>query len=223
MSAALRSVVVPAASQHTATLIFLHGLGDSGHGWAPVGKMLQPQLPHVKFIFPHAPSNPVTLNGGMAMPSWHDIYVLAPGGPEDTKGLKSSVESVWQLIRDEIDSGTPANRIALGGFSQGEGGAITLLTAATTDIKLAGFLILSGYSPTADLESRKKETNKDTPILMCHGDADEVVPYSWGQMSYDLVKSLGFKINFKSYRNMGHSSSDAELRDVSTFLKEVLP
>ncbi|KAJ3031800.1 hypothetical protein HK097_005408 [Rhizophlyctis rosea] len=221
MSAALRSVVVPATQKHTATLFFLHGLGDSGHGWAPVGQMLQRQLPHVKFVFPHAPSQPVTLNGGMAMPSWHDIYVLAPGGPEDTEGLKRSVDGVSQLIKEEIDSGIPSDRIALGGFSQG--GAITLLTAVTTEYKLAGFLALSTYSPIADLASRQKDTNKQAPILQCHGDADEVVPYSWGKMSHDLVKSLGFNVNFKTYRYMGHSSCDEEIKDVATFLKEVLP
>ncbi|KAJ3300725.1 hypothetical protein HK104_006023 [Borealophlyctis nickersoniae] len=220
--ALLRSIVLPPKSTHTATVIFLHGLGDSGHGWAPVGKMLQPQLPHVKFVFPHAPSQPVTLNFGMSMPSWYDIRALAPGGTEDEAGLKESMAKIQQLIKAEVDAGIPPNRIVLGGFSQGA--AVSLLTAVASDTKLAGFVGLSGYVPlSTEFDKHYKPTNKETPIFMGHGSADEVVNFQWGKMSYDLLSQKGMNVRFTEYKNMGHSSSDKEIADVARFLGECLP
>ncbi|KNC99734.1 palmitoyl-(protein) hydrolase [Spizellomyces punctatus DAOM BR117] len=221
-AAALKYLVVPAKSKHTATVFFLHGLGDSGNGWAPVAKMLQPLLPHVKWVLPHAPQKPVSINFGMAMPAWYDIHHLGPGGREDEAGVMDSVSKITELINDEIRSGISADRIVLGGFSQGA--AVSIVYSLTSNTRLAGFTCLSGYLPlTTNIDKLTNSTNKGTPMLMCHGDADEVVAYQWGKMTYDKLKELDRKVEFKTYRGMGHSSSNDEVKDVAEFLKELLP
>ncbi|TPX57482.1 hypothetical protein PhCBS80983_g03813 [Powellomyces hirtus] len=221
---ALKVVTVPAISKHTATVFFLHGLGDSGHGWAPVAKMLQPLLPHVKFVLPHAPERPITINFGTKMPGWYDIQALGPGGKEDPEGVATSISQVSQLIEDEIKGGIPADRIVLGGFSQG--GAVTNIYSLGGSHKLAGLVALSSYVPLTEkrLEQIQNPTNKETPMFMGHGDADQVVAHKWGKMSYDKIVELGKKVEpFKTYRGMGHSSSPEEISDVGAFLKKVLP
>ncbi|KAJ3012641.1 acyl-protein thioesterase [Thoreauomyces humboldtii] len=205
-------------------MFFLHGLGDSGHGWIPVAQILQPLLPHVKFVLPHAPSRPVTVNFGMAMPAWYDIANFGPGGTEDSEGVSTSVSQISHLINEEIKAGIPANRIVLGGFSQGS--AVSIIYSLASEIKLAGFVALSGYLPltNANLEKIRKPENKDTAMLMCHGAEDEVVAYRWGKMSYEKLLELGKKVNdFKTYRGMGHSSCPEEIQDVAAFLQSVLP
>ncbi|KAI9138474.1 Phospholipase/carboxylesterase/thioesterase [Paraphysoderma sedebokerense] len=219
----LDAVVHQAKSKHTATVIFCHGLGDSGHGWAPVGQMLAPSLPHVKWIFPHAPVQPVTLNMGFRMPSWYDIYSLSDrDGKEDEKGLKESVDKVLALVKKEVDSGIPSDRIVIGGFSQGA--ALSLLSMLTGDTKFAGVAALSGYLPMRNkAKELMKETNKSTPIFMGHGDADEVVQHKWGSLTADALKALGYSVEFHTYRGMPHSASDDELKDVLGFLKKIVP
>ncbi|KAJ3066598.1 hypothetical protein HDU98_010109 [Podochytrium sp. JEL0797] len=217
----LQSVIVPAATKHTATIFFLHGLGDSGHGWAPVGEQLSGLFPHVKFVFPNAPSIPITLNGGYKMPGWYDIISLDHKvRKEDEKGMLETVERINKLITDEIASGIKSKRIVLGGFSQGA--AMTLLTSLKSDIKLAGFVGLSGYLPLADkLAESHSDTNQWTPYFMGHGDSDEVVAYEWGRLSAEKMKDvLGRQVVFKTYRGMGHSTTNAELSDLAKFLGE---
>ncbi|KAI8820646.1 Phospholipase/carboxylesterase/thioesterase [Fimicolochytrium jonesii] len=230
---ALKTAVVNAPKTHTATIVFLHGLGDSGHGWVPVAKMLSPILPHVKWVLPHAPSRPITVNFGMAMPGWYDIHKLGPGGKEDAEGVMSSIAQVSKIVDDEIKAGIAPERIVVGGFSQG--GALSIVYSLASGIKLGGFLSLSGYLPLTDanldkVSSRrtkirvKKNTNNETPMLMCHGDQDETVPYKWGKLSYEKIVELGKKVEaFKTYKGMGHSSSSEEVSDVAEFLTKVLP
>ncbi|KAI9095541.1 acyl-protein thioesterase-1 [Phlyctochytrium arcticum] len=223
MVPALKHIVVPAVTQHTATIFFLHGLGDSGHGWAPVAKMLSPLLPHAKWILPHAPTRPITLNNGFPMPAWYDIHSLNAGGPEDLPAILESVAGIHDLIKAEVASGIPADRIIVGGFSQG--GAVALsLNLMSNDYKFAGFVVLSGYLPLSQsIPSVIKDTNKDTRIAMFHGEADEVVAYRWGQMSKDKMEQLGRgPISFKSYPGMGHSTCPEELKDVATALNDML-
>ncbi|KAI8998268.1 Phospholipase/carboxylesterase/thioesterase [Gaertneriomyces semiglobifer] len=222
-TAALKSIIVPATSTHTATVFFLHGLGDSGHGWAPVAKMLQPLLPHIKWILPHAPSRPITINMGMAMPGWYDIYQLSPGGKEDTLGVTDSVSKIGDLIQQEIQAGIPPSRIVLGGFSQGS--AVSITYSMLSEQKLAGFACLSGYLPLNPdtLRTKMNDVNKETPMLMCHGDADEVVAYQWGKMSFEKIKELGRNVEFKTYKGVGHSSDMQELRDLAKWLSDVVP
>ncbi|KAI9596509.1 Phospholipase/carboxylesterase/thioesterase [Syncephalis fuscata] len=209
--------------KHTATVFFIHGLGDSGAGWAPVTEELAELMPHVKFVLPNAPTRPVTLNFGMSMPAWYDIQSLAEmDQDEDDKGLSDSLAKLTKLIRDEIYKGIPSNRIVIGGFSQGS--AMALLTGMTFDFKLAGIVSLSGYLPLrTKISTMMSDANRKTPIFMGHGDSDEVVQYKFGTLSEQTLKKLGYPVTFKAYRGMGHSSSPEELRDMLKFLQEVIP
>ncbi|XP_078297698.1 acyl-protein thioesterase 1 isoform X6 [Panthera onca] len=142
MSAPLPAIV-PAARKATAAVIFLHGLGDTGHGWAEAFAGIRSS--HIKYICPHAPVMPVTLNMNMDMPSWFDITGLSLESQEDEPGIKQAAENVKALIEQEMKNGIPSNRIILGGFSQG--GALSLYTALTTQQKLAGVTALSCWLP----------------------------------------------------------------------------
>ncbi|KAF9154208.1 hypothetical protein DFQ27_003415 [Actinomortierella ambigua] len=219
----LTSVILPARSKHTASVIFMHGLGDQGTGWAPVGEELQRSLPHVKFIFPNAPNQPVTLNYGMLMPSWYDIKSLNDLEQEsDEAGLVKSRQSVMELVREEIDNhGIPANRIVVGGFSQGC--VLGLMIGLTTEFKYAGLLSLSGYLPLhKKIMSMTSEANQKTPIFWGHGSADPVVRYEFGKHSAELLKKHKYNVNFNTYE-MGHSACPEEIRDILAFLRTTIP
>ncbi|KAI8622724.1 Phospholipase/carboxylesterase/thioesterase [Chytriomyces sp. MP71] len=219
------AVVVNATKKHSATVIFLHGLGDSGHGWSDVGRMLAPMFPHVKFVFPNAPTIPITLNGGYRMPGWYDIVSLDPNTrKEDESGMLKTVEYVRSLIDQEVSEGIKSKRIVLGGFSQGS--AMALLTSLKTDVKLGGIVGLSGYLPMVDkteTEGFVNSANQWTPYFMGHGDSDEVVAFQWGRKSADKLKELGRQVTFKTYKGMGHSSCQQEMGDLAKFLGETLP
>ncbi|XP_021570198.1 acyl-protein thioesterase 2 isoform X6 [Carlito syrichta] len=137
------AATVSGAERETAAVIFLHGLGDTGHSWADALSTIR--LPHVKYICPHAPRIPVTLNMKMVMPSWFDLMGLSPDAPEDEAGIKKAAENIKALIEHEMKNGIPANRIVLGGFSQG--GALSLYTALTCPHPLAGIVALSCWLP----------------------------------------------------------------------------
>ncbi|KAJ3320262.1 hypothetical protein HDV06_005406 [Boothiomyces sp. JEL0866] len=220
--ASLKAAIVQPTAKHTATVIFLHGLGDTGLGWEPVGRMLAPAFKHVKWIFPHAPHKKVTLNMGMAMPAWYDIYFLDKStSREDEPGMMATVEQINTLIKSEIDAGISSEKIVLGGFSQGA--VMTLLAGLTTNHKLGGLVALSGYLPlSTKIESIKSSVNDQTPIFMGHGTDDQVVQFEWGKKSLDKLKSMGFNVTFRPYDGMGHSACDAELGDLSQFLSAKL-
>eukprot|EP01135_Chromosphaera_perkinsii_P007237 Nk52_evm45s745 gene=Nk52_evmTU45s745 len=218
----LSSVVINPSAKHTATVIFMHGLGDSGNGWSPVMNMLK--APHVKYICPNAPDQPVTLNMGMKMPSWYDIYSLDDKeANEDEEGIEKSANSIKALIEQEIESGIPANRIVVGGFSQG--GAIALWTGLTyTKASLAGVMALSCYLPLRKkLPGVMTDANKKVPLLQCHGDSDMVVRYKWGEMSHDVLKAFNPNAKFKTYPGLGHGADPQEIADMKYFLDDVIP
>ncbi|KAI9190058.1 hypothetical protein H9P43_001491 [Blastocladiella emersonii ATCC 22665] len=220
----LNAVVHAAKGKHTATVVFLHGLGDSGHGWSDIAPMLAGALPHVKFIFPHAPVQPVTLNMGYKMPSWYDIYSLADrDGKVDEAGIAASAAKVNDLIKNEIEvHGIPSERIVVGGFSQGA--ALSLTTLTTSAHKLGGVVAMSGYYPLLQqFDKIFNAANQETKVLMCHGTSDEVVQFQWGEKSRDFLAGKGYKIDFKSYSGLGHSANDQELMDVAMFLRNALP
>ncbi|KAF9198030.1 hypothetical protein BGZ49_001287 [Haplosporangium sp. Z 27] len=220
----LTSVIQNASSKHSATVIFIHGLGDSGHGWAPVGEELGRYLPHVKFIFPNAPIMPVTLNHGMQMPSWYDIKSLSSIDLEqDEAGMLKSSQQVMQIVREEVEEhNIPANRIVIGGFSQGC--VVGLMTGLTSEFKFAGIVSLSGYLPLhSKILNMVADANRKTPIFWGHGDADQVVRYEYGQRSVELLKQSKYNVDFRTYRNLGHGSSPQEIRDLLAFLKETIP
>ncbi|CAG8509040.1 4735_t:CDS:2 [Paraglomus occultum] len=228
MSSELTSVVRQARGpQHTATVFFLHGLGDTGSGWAPVADEIGRTMPHVKFILPNAPIRPITINGGFHMPAWFDVTELGNvesmlSSIEDDNGILSSMTSINRLIRDEVDSGMPARRIVVGGFSQGC--AMTLATALTSEYKFAGIIGLSGFIPLRDkILSMAADANKTTPIFLAHGDSDSVIPFQFGKMTSELLISRGYDVTFKSYARLGHSLGTAESRDMTAFLQRVIP
>jgi len=211
-------VVVSPSTKHSATVIFLHGLGDTGHGWADTIASIRPS--HVKVICPTAGKMPVTLNSGFAMPSWFDLYSLDPAGKEDEAGIKRAAQQVELLVAEEVKAGIPADRIVLGGFSQG--GALALYTALHSHTKLAGVVALSCWLPLHKQLDQSKPANQDTPILQAHGDCDPVVPFKWGQMTSQLLKEKLGKHEFKTYKGMMHSSSPDELDDMKDFFRKIL-
>ncbi|KAI1304281.1 hypothetical protein EDD11_005235 [Mortierella claussenii] len=227
----LTSVIHKATAKHTATVIFIHGLGDSGAGWQVIillnlGKVgsLGQYLPHVKFVFPNAPSMPVTLNNGMNMPSWYDITTLSTiDSDQDEAGMLKSRQQVMQLVREEIeDNGIPANRIVIGGFSQGC--VVGLLTGLTAEYKFAGIVALSGYMPLhSKIMNMVSDSNKKTPIFWGHGDADQVVRYDYGRQSVELLQKHKYNVKFNTYRGMPHGSCGQEIRDLLQFLGEQIP
>ncbi|KAI1848263.1 hypothetical protein JX266_005976 [Neoarthrinium moseri] len=227
----LPPLLFPATKLHTATVIFVHGLGDTGAGWADAVQnwRRRSRLDEVKFILPHAPQIPITCNGGMRMPGWYDIVAL--GGStndlrrqQDEAGLLVSRAYLSGLIQSEIDAGIPAERIVLGGFSQG--GAMALFTGLTGKVKIGGIVGLSSYLP---LDSRLPEflsegnVNEKTPILMCHGSADPIVPTAFGKESSQILTKTGFQVTWKEYPGMGHSACLEELDEVEAFLGSRLP
>ncbi|KAJ7462157.1 Phospholipase/Carboxylesterase-domain-containing protein [Mycena latifolia] len=231
--APLKFIAVPALSKHTATVIFVHGLGDTGNGWKPVADMFKRDLPHVKWVLPHSPAMPVTANGGMVMPSWFDILSFGFDSEEDQPGMLKTSHSLNQLITAEVDAGIPANRIVLGGFSQG--GAMSLLTGLTAERKLAGLAILSGWLPLrASLKSMASEHATSIPIFWGHGTADPLVKFDLAERSVDfLKKNIGIPeapstgelkgLSFNAYRGVGHSTNEKELDDLKAFLNKALP
>ncbi|KAI1116586.1 phospholipase/Carboxylesterase [Nemania sp. NC0429] len=226
-----RPLFFSASTKHTATVIFLHGLGDTGFGWAPAveGWIRRGRLDQVKWVLPHAPRIPVTAAEGMPMPGWFDIAALNGGiddirSRQDEPGLLRTRDYVNSLIQAEIDAGIPANRIVVGGFSQG--GAMALLSGLTAKVKLAGIVGLSCWLP---LDSKfpslvqESDLNHETPIYMAHGGADPVVPTPLGQLSYEALKAQNFPVTLKLFPGMAHSASEQELQEVETFLLSRLP
>ncbi|KAK4828482.1 hypothetical protein QYF61_026707 [Mycteria americana] len=222
MSAPLPAIV-PAARKATAAVIFLHGLGDTGHGWSEA--LAGIKSPHVKYICPHAPVMPVSLNMNMAMPSWFDIIGLSPDSQEDEVGIKQAAENVKALIDQEVKNGIPSNRIILGGFSQG--GALSLYTALTTQQKLAGVVALSCWLPlrASFPQGPISGVNKEIAVLQCHGDCDPLVPLMFGSLTVEKLKSMinPANVTFRTYSGMMHSSCIEEMMDVKQFIDKHLP
>ncbi|RKK65516.1 hypothetical protein BFJ69_g16214 [Fusarium oxysporum] len=215
----LDPLVLPAAKQHTATVIFVHGLGDSGHGWASIVEnwRRRQRLDEVKFILPHALRIPIT-----AVASADDVDTLV--SQEDVKGIKLSQTYFHELIQEEVDSGIPADRIILGGFSQG--GAMSLLSGLTFKDKLAGIISLSAWFARSqsflDMIS-PADANSQTPVIMFHGDQDTIMPTNRAKRLAERLRELGYDVTWKSFHGMGHSTSPEEWDDVEPFLRARLP
>ncbi|CAE6527363.1 unnamed protein product [Rhizoctonia solani] len=224
-AAALKYIVVPPRAAHTATIIFSHGLGDTGDGWKPVATMLASQFPHVKWVLPHAPVIPITINSGLEMPGWFDLYSLGKSDDkEDEEGLLRSSGLINQLVGAENAAGIPNERIVIGGFSQGA--ALSLVHGLTSEKKYAGLAILSGWFPMRKrLQTLLSASATSTPIFWGHGTADPVVPYKFGKMSADHMQSnLGFtNLQFNSYEKMAHSADQQEIVDLGAWLRKVIP
>ncbi|XP_024886361.1 acyl-protein thioesterase 2 [Temnothorax curvispinosus] len=211
-------VVISATAKHTATLIFFHGLGDTGHGWA--SSMGAVRSPHIKVICPTAPTIPVTFNAGFRMPAWFDLRSLDSSGPEDEEGIRKATEMVHSLIAEEVAAGIPTTRIVLGGFSQG--GALAIYSALTFPEPLAGVIALSAWLLLHKKFPAEAIGNRNTPLLQCHGDCDPIVPYKWGQTTATLLKQFMTQTEFKTYRGMMHTTDQEEMRDIKKFIEKVL-
>ncbi|KDQ13022.1 hypothetical protein BOTBODRAFT_33906 [Botryobasidium botryosum FD-172 SS1] len=226
--ASLKFLTVAPRARHTATVVFIHGLGDTGAGWSQVAEMLGSQLPHIKFILPTAPIRPITVNRGMTMNAWYDV--TAVGGdifnaPDDGPGVRSSARLLNELITAEVDGGIDSKRVVVGGFSQG--GAMALFTGLTAERELGGIIALSSRLPLRkEILAMVSDNARKLPLFFGHGDSDLVVPYALGQLSVKLLTEGGFaaeNIEFNTYSGMGHSAIDEEIADVAKWLKKVVP
>jgi phospholipase/carboxylesterase len=214
----LERITIEPKSPATSCVIWLHGLGDSGAGFAPIVPVLAlPENHGIRFVFPHAPKQAVTINQGYVMRSWYDIKSMDLHNRADLEGVLASEKLVKGLIQEQIDSGIPAEKIILAGFSQG--GVLSLFTALRFEHSLAGILALSCYLPTADkLPEQCHSANADTPILQNHGERDGVVPISAGKIANGLLNAAKYNVTWKSYP-MEHSVLPEQLADISVWLQ----
>ena len=210
------------APNPTCSVIWLHGLGADGNDFVSIIPELHlPENPAIRFIFPSAPSMPITVNGGYVMPAWYDIVGRNLMDQEDGEGIKRSAKSVIELIEKEVQRGIAYQNIVLAGFSQGC--AMALYIGLRLPHQLAGILALSGYLPLAmSLKLEKHSSNQSTPIFMAHGTYDPVVALDRAQASYALLEKSGYQIDWNEYP-MEHSVNHEELSDISRFLQTVLP
>eukprot|EP01111_Echinosteliopsis_oligospora_P019958 TRINITY_DN9921_c0_g1_i1.p1 TRINITY_DN9921_c0_g1~~TRINITY_DN9921_c0_g1_i1.p1 ORF type:complete len:277 (+),score=67.81 TRINITY_DN9921_c0_g1_i1:17-847(+) len=217
-----KPIVLPPSQKHVGTVIFIHGLGDSGAGWADGASMIQQLNPHIKFVLPNAPVRKITLNYGMAMPGWYDIASLDERGTDDVAGLEQSRASITELIEEEHNSGIPYSNIIVGGFSQGA--VVSLYTVFQHKQPLGGCVSLSGYVPVAARYATLiHPENKATPIFMRHGDQDPLINIAFGQKSMKLLAEAGLAVDWAVEKGMGHSATPSELLDVAKFIKKRIP
>ena len=197
-------------------VIWLHGLGADGHDFEPiVPQLLQPGWPPLRFVFPHAPVRPITLNGGLPMRAWYDIGGFDLSQKQDERGIRVSIEAVERLIAREIERGVPAAHIVLAGFSQG--GAIALAAGLRHAHSLAAIVALSTYLPIADATvDERNAANAQTPIFMGHGAFDPVVPQALGERSRDRLREWGCRVDWHSYP-MAHQVCPPEIADLANF------
>jgi phospholipase/carboxylesterase len=200
-------------------VIWLHGLGADGHDFAPiVPELVRPHWPTLRFVFPHAPVAPVTINGGMRMRSWYDILGFDPQIPQDEAGIRASIQRVEQLIAREVARGIPSQRIVLAGFSQG--GAIVLNAGVRHAAPLAGIVALSTYLPLAEtLTDEASPANRATPIFMAHGDLDPVIALARADASRQYLEHAGYALHWRRYR-MQHAVCAEEIADLSAWFED---
>ncbi|CAA0078523.1 Carboxylesterase 2 [Halioglobus japonicus] len=218
LAAPLPTVELNPGVTPVAVVIWLHGLGADGHDFEPIVPELRlPESLPVRFVFPHAPEIAVTAFGGQRARAWFDFN---PSGGADLPGIKKSVSRIHDLIQNEIDSGVPAERIVLAGFSQG--GVMALQVGLYYPKKLAGILALSTFLAEGEnLAANKSEANEDIPIFMCHGQQDAVLPISLGKSSSQSLESAGYTVQWHEYP-MGHEVCLEEIQDISKWLQSVL-
>ena len=199
------------------SIIWLHGLGADGHDFAPiVPELVDPAWPALRFVFPHAPVRPVTVNGGVPMRAWYDIVAFDAAARQDEAGIRASIAEVEALIARERERGVPSERTFLAGFSQG--GAIALAAGLCHADKLAGIVALSTYLPIAStLAAERSAANAATPIFQAHGTADPVVALPRGSASRDALQALGYAVEWHTYP-MAHAVCAEEIDDLRRWL-----
>jgi phospholipase/carboxylesterase len=218
--ALLDSIEINPKSEPYASIIWLHGLGADGHDFEPIVPELRlPGTLPIRFIFPHAPRRPVTVNAGMVMRAWYDVLGMPGSGGIEQADFFESVDHLHALIQKEIESGIPCERILLAGFSQG--GAISLHTGLTYGKHLAGILALSTYLPTVDnIEEEISLVNKDVPIMMAHGTLDPMIPMAHALRTKQALRRLGYEISWHEYPIM-HGVCTEEIQDISAWLLKI--
>ncbi|NKF26295.1 MULTISPECIES: alpha/beta hydrolase [Pseudomonas] len=203
-----------------ACVIWLHGLGADRYDFLPVAEALQESLLSTRFVLPQAPTRPVTINGGYAMPSWYDIKAMSPARAIDRDELEASADRIIELIEQQRSSGIDASRIFLAGFSQG--GAVVYHTAFLKwQGPLGGVLALSTYAPTFSDELELSASQQRIPVLALHGQFDNVVQNSMGRTAYEYLKAHGVTVTWQEYP-MEHEVLPEEIRDIGTWLSERL-
>jgi len=219
--ASLEAVTVETGPNPSATILWMHGLGADGHDFEPlVPELLDARSPALRFVFPHAPVRPVTINNGYQMRAWYDIIGIDRRSAEDFDGIQASADAITALIRAENARGTPSSRIVLAGFSQG--GAMALHLATRFSEKIAGVIALSCYLPLAkQFASERSSANLATPIFMAHGSQDPVVPFSLGDESRRVLEGTGYRVEWHTYP-MPHSLCAEEVADLGAFLRRIV-
>jgi phospholipase/carboxylesterase len=217
----LEVVEIETGRQPTGTVLWLHGLGADGHDFSPiVPQLVRSDERPLRFIFPHAPVRPVTVNGGVAMRAWYDILGFNRGLPQDEVGIRASDALVHELIARENERGIAASRIVLGGFSQG--GAISLFSGPRYPEKLAGIMGLSCYMLLEDsLPAERTKANYKTPVFLAHGTQDPVVEIRLGTQAKQLLEAGGYPVEWHSYP-MPHSVCPQEVDEIAAWLRKVL-
>ncbi len=219
-----QTVEVLSGADPSGSVIWLHGLGADGHDFEPI----VPELGlggrrSLRFVFPHAPMRPVTINGGMTMRAWYDVLSLDRGGPQDEDGIRESSRMLEMLIEREHEREIPYEKILLAGFSQG--GAIALHTALRHPHRLAGLMVLSTWLPLADSFDEEVARNADAqsrelPIFMAHGSFDPMLPIALGQHSHETLEGAGYKVEWHDYP-MAHAVCAEEIADIRNWLLSV--
>lgn len=217
MALAFDGVETTTGDNPTWAVIWLHGLGADGHDFEPiVPHFAHADWPAIRFVFPHAPIRPVTINNGVRMRAWYDILGLEIAQRQDITGVRESIATVDALIAREAERGIPSERVILAGFSQG--GAIVLSAGVRHAKPLGGIVALSTYLPMAErTEAERSEANREVPIFMAHGTQDPVVGVALGTMSRDYLANLGYRVDWFDYP-MPHSVSPKEIIDLRDWL-----
>jgi phospholipase/carboxylesterase len=211
---------VETGARPTHSVIWMHGLGADGHDFVPIVPELGFDSVPIRFVFPHAPLQPVTINGGYVMRAWYDIGYEDLSLREDEKGVRESQHAIERLIAREKERGIAAERIALAGFSQG--GAIALQCGLRYPERLAGILALSTYLPLPNaIEAERSAASRTVPILMLHGTEDPIVPLKLAQASCAKLLTLGYQVEWHEYE-MPHSVCPEEIAQIGTWLRHVI-
>ena len=212
------AIIINPPQPATASVIWLHGLGANGHDFEPIVSELPKNITcYTRFIFPHAPSRPITINGGMIMPGWYDIFGMDLTAQQDVQGIRESEKLVCHYLAQEIQQGIASQRIILAGFSQG--GAIALQTGLRYPQPLAGIMALSTYLPLINTVAQERQlANQTTPIFMVHGQHDPVIALSHAQRSCAYLEELGYRVEWHDYP-MAHQVNDAEINAIGYWLQ----
>lgn len=218
------TVEVGGGERPDGSVIWLHGLGADGHDFEPiVPEFNLDQQADIRFVFPHAPVRPVTINSGIPMRAWYDVISLDRAGPQDEAGIRGSAATLAQLIAREHDRGVPHDRIVLAGFSQG--GAIAMHTAMRFKERLAGLMALSTWMPlestiAAEVMQNPESQPRDLPVLMAHGSFDPMLPISAGEHARDLMRKAGFDVQWHDYP-MAHAVCGEEIAEIRSWLLNI--